>query len=54
MGKLLDLFRGLNRGGKRRMMRSLKSNNRAKTKGAFGHGPFEKYDSLQAARAAKR
>ena len=50
----IDWFKRLNRKGKRAFMRKLHANNRAKTKGAFGTGPFEKYASINKARAATK
>ena len=51
---IFDYLKKLNRKGKRSFMRKLKVNNRAKTKGAFGRGPFEKYDNIKTARSATK
>ena len=50
----LDWFKKLNREGKRKFLKKLRANNRAKTRGAFGTGPFEKYASINTARSAKK
>ena len=50
----IDWFKRLNRAGKRKFLKRLRANNRAKTKGAFGTGPFEKYASINKAKAATK
>ena len=50
----IDWFKKLNRKGKRAFVKKLRANNRAKTKGAFGTGPFEKYYDMRSAKAATK